>query len=521
MLTPNAIDLGTLSAEEDKYFAQHFIETKYLRRITSYDSDIIYGAKGVGKTALRRALTEFNTENYLNTITIDLGNISFEGVHHRLSALTSMSYTEITTLARTTWLNIILSYGLLSFVDTLDKGSDLKRRIVEILNEDGFVDKANVSSSPDSYLQILNTIENIFHKIVSAPVYKEKTLTNVTPEQQHIISQFPVNKNMTGVLSESIACIKRTKKKVLVCLDGFDAIVDHSKESRRTILAGLIDAIFKIRLNHEISEAFCFKAFLPHELTADAKATAWDSDKHANNIHYLGWHEEDFKIFLEKRLSIYSKKRSTKFNDIWNEFMPEKVMNSVHNVEENTFEYILRHTLYRPRQILSHVQNIFKLWNEQTSGPDKVPPSFIPQVIAKNNILMADKVADQLSLIYPNIVSFLKSWQGSPMIIESSKFRDKIRRVFKDLDFSEVDKIFDDLFDFGIFGVYSRLPKDNNTKRIKYRFSFVGDDLSTHIHNSIEDSDLLAFSPMFREYCGCLATTDGIIFPVALNNFEA
>lgn len=518
MLTPN-INLGTLSAEEDNNFSQHFIETKYLRRITSHESDIIYGAKGVGKTALRRALTEFKTDLYLTSITIDLANISFEGVHHRLSALTSMSYTEISILARTTWLTIMISYGLLAFSDTLSNGI-LKKKILNVLVEDGFIEKTDIETSPDSYLQILNTIENIFQKIVSVPVFKEKTLINITPEQQHIISKFPVNEKMSEIINETVEAIKKSSKKILICLDGFDSIVDHSKESRRTILAGLIDAIFKIRLNPKISDAFCFKAFLPHELTADAKATAWDSDKHANNIHYLSWNEEDFKIFLEKRMNTHSKKRSSKFVDIWSEFMPDKVINNVHNVEENTFEYILRHTLYRPRQVLSHVQNIFKLWSEQTSGPDKVPPSFIPQAVARNNILMADKVADQLSLIYPNIVGFLKSWQGSPMIIESVKFRDKIRRVFKDLTFSEVDKIFDDLFDFGIFGVYSKVPKDNNTKRLKYRFSFIGDDFSTHIHNSIEDSDLIAFSPMFREYCGCISTLDGVIYPIAMNNFD-
>ena len=519
MITSNAINLGTLSAEEDKDFSQHFVETKYLRRITSNESDIVYGAKGVGKTALRRALTEFNTDNYLNSVTIDLGNISFEAVHHRLSALTSLSYTEITTLARSTWLNIIVSYGLLTFSETLP-GGGLRKKILRVLEEDGFLRKSDSENNTDSYLQILNTIENIFQKIVSIPLQKETSLIGISTEQQHIVSQFPVNENMSEIINESIEVIKNTRKKVLVCLDGFDSIVDHSKESRKTILAGLIDAIFKIRLNPKISEAFCFKAFLPHELTADAKATAWDSDKHANNIHYLSWTEEDFKNFLERRLSYYSKKRSTKFVDIWNEFMPEKVLNHVHGVEENTFDYILRHTLYRPRQVLSHVQTIFKLWSEQTLGPDKVPPSFIPQAVARNNILMADKVADQLSLIYPNIVSFLKSWQGSPMIIEALKFREKIRRIFKDLEFSEVDKIFDDLFDFGIFGVYSKLPRDNKTKRLKYRFSFVGDDISTHIHNSIEDSDLLAFSPMFREYCGCSVTHDGIIYPIAINHFD-
>jgi replication-associated recombination protein RarA len=72
--------LSSLSAEEDKEFHFHFVETKYLKRLVSYESDIIYGTKGVGKTALRRALAELNGDFFFSTITIDLDSISFEAV---------------------------------------------------------------------------------------------------------------------------------------------------------------------------------------------------------------------------------------------------------------------------------------------------------------------------------------------------------------------------------------------------------------------------------------------------------
>ena len=56
-------------------------------------------------------------------------------------------------------------------------------------------------------------------------------------------------------------------------------IVDHSAESRRAIFAGLIDAIDKCSSDALFVNAFSFKAFLPQELTDEANAIVWDSDK--------------------------------------------------------------------------------------------------------------------------------------------------------------------------------------------------------------------------------------------------
>lgn len=514
MNSPLRITLGNLSAEDDRQFESHFIETIYHKRLLSNDSNIVYGTKGSGKTALRRALAEINSNYYLNTITIDLSSISFEAVHSRLASLKETIGIEISNLARTTWKNILVNYALLAFSETLNDFDVLKIEILNLLREDGFLHE-DIEPNQATNLQMTNVIENLFLKFGKWPVENKKTLTGITPEQLNVANKFPLNEKSLHILKESVKKIEQKSKKILICLDGFDSIVDHTPASRQAIFAGLIDAIFKLRLDPLLCDAYCFKAFLPQELTLDAVSVAWDSDKHLQHIHYLKWTEEDFKFFIEKRLSNYSKVKSTKFIDVWNEFMPDKINNSVHSIEENSFEYIIRHTLYRPRQVLSHVQEIFDRWKEHSSH-DRVDPSFIPQVIAKNNQLLADKVADQLKLFYPNVTSFLKSWQNSTTIINVKKFREKIKKFFSLNSFFEVDNIFDELFNFGIFGIVTKEVNYKDSKRLICRFAFVGDNLNSYIHNSIDEDDYIAIAPMFREYCSCHASNEGIIIPVSV-----
>src|SRR5690348_15062457 len=94
---------GELDAAMDEHFKEHFIESLHLERLLSNESDIIYGSKGVGKTALRRALTEIHEPSYFSTKTIDLDQISFSQLHACLCKLKDTTQTEVPTLASNTW----------------------------------------------------------------------------------------------------------------------------------------------------------------------------------------------------------------------------------------------------------------------------------------------------------------------------------------------------------------------------------------------------------------------------------
>ena len=130
-----------------------------------------------------------------------------------------------------------------------------------------------------------------------------------------------------------------------------------------------------------------------------------------------------FSNFIRKRLLIYSRNRSSLFY-IWHEFMPDKVRNETHRIDEPSFSYILRHTLFRPRHVLDHLQNILDRW-DRTSNSFRVDPTFIPSVIAKNNYELAKMVINQLEIAHPGVGAFMQSWSGSSSIILVNDFQSK------------------------------------------------------------------------------------------------
>lgn len=501
--------LGDLDAETDPSFANHFVESPDLHHIHNPQSNIVYGSKGVGKTALRRALTELNRQSYFHTKTINLDQISFAQVHDALSDLRDTSKTEVATLARNTWRNVLAMYSLEAAAESLpEEHRHVRGQIFRLLHEEGF-------SASDSNNRLLGHIERLFLLVAEAGIEQDTpTPLGLTSKQRGLINNFPSNPAVKQLLEQCVPAIARSGRVILICLDGFDSIVDHTPESRRAIFAGLIDAIHKCSRDPLLSRAFCYKAFLPQELTEAAHVMVWDADKFVQNTHYLKWSKEDFQNLIRKRLLPYAKTKSSQFNDVWRQFMPSTVRNEAHRVDESTAGYILRHTLYRPRQVLTHLQAILDQWDER-SDVFRVDPTFIPPVVARTNYNLARMVVNQLEVAHPGLAVFMQSWGGSPNIVTVADFQNRLTRMFELQAIQETDNLFDNLFNLGIFGICQKPSMTRGAFTMRFKFSFVGDRISPNIHASLESSDLVAISPMFHEYCGCNPSEWGAVIPVA------
>lgn len=499
--------LGDLDAARDRDFENHFVASNDLDRILNNESHIIYGSKGVGKTALRRALAEINRSHFHATKTIDLDNVSFAAVHVALSKLKDTTQTEIPTLARKTWRNLLAIYCLEAVGDQLPESHPLHEKIRKILEQEGFKGK-------DPNNRLMSQIERFLNLI--AEVGLEETVPTplgLSSKQRDVISSFPATAEVEDALIEAGKVVSTSGKYVLVCIDGFDSIVDHTAESRTAIFAGLIDAVYKSSRDPLLADAFCFKAFLPQELADDAHSIVWDSDKHLLNTQYLRWGQTEFMNCLKKRLITYSRSKSSQFPDLWHECMPDKVKNETHGTEENSFTYLLRHTLHRPRQLLYHLQTIFDKWDE-TSASFRVDPSFIPQLVANTNYDLARGVVAQLEVRHVGLGAFLKSWASSPLTMTAGEFQTRLSRMFGLQLPQEVNTVFDDLYNFGIFGLALRRPPIKEAPQTSFKFGFVGDRFSRNLHTGVREDDVLALSPMFREYCGCMPSEYGIVMPV-------
>jgi hypothetical protein len=499
--------LGQLDAAMDEHFKEHFIESLHLQRLLTDQSDIVYGSKGVGKTALRRALTEIHQSSYYATKTIDLNQISFSQLHAALSHLKDTTQTEVPTLARNTWRNVLAIYFLEAVADQLPETDVLKTTVDNIIDTEGFKGR-------DSHDRLLSQIERFLLRIAAFGVEDDApTPLGLSIRQISVVNVFPSNPAIEPLLTQVANLVINSGKTVLICIDGFDSIVDHTPDSRKAIFAGLIDAIHKFSRDELLAKALSFKAFLPQELTDGADAIVWDADKHVMNARYLRWGESDFQAFLLKRLHTFTKTKSLRFFDVWNECMPDKIRNEAHGIEEITFNYILRHTLFRPRQIMIHMQKIIDAWDER-SDVARVDPTFVPQIVALTNRVLARTVINQLEIKYSGLSTFMQSMHNCENTMAVGEFQEKINKVFCCDNPQTLNNVFNDFFNFGIFGTAVNKTISRGAQQSQFRFGYVGDMFETRVYAKVDPTDIVALSPMFHEYCECKISNYGAIIPV-------
>ncbi len=501
----SSIDLGAMEAQLDKNFESHFIKIKNLENIIDDDSDIIFGLKGSGKTTLCRALTELNTDQFLSTQTINLDNLSFSQIHSALRSLEATTKKELIKLASLTWKNVLLLYSVETFAKTLSNDNALKQEIMNMIKNQQY-------SNDKSNSRILTFIQNLISKINNlGNLDEEDSPLGLTKKQYE-----EVDKNFSDDLFELIVkvteLLQSRDKKIMVCLDGFDSIIDHSEESRQAIFAGLVDAVYKCSKDELLNPFFCFKVFLPLELTEGVKSAHFDADKYIFNRHFLSWTKNEFKELITKRLGPYSKTHNKTFQNVWEEHFPSKIYNATHKTEEDTFDYILRHTLYRPRHLLIHLQFIFNKWNK----PSKVDPSYIPKIVGKTNSSLAALIAAELEYSIPGVTQLLHSWNSISCTTTFGSFRNRLQRMFNISSIEKESKVFDQLYNIGIIGYFKQDQLSNKPKnKMEANFSYTKEhQYDRLVYNTIDPGDIIALSPIFQEYCGCNQAEYGYICQV-------
>ena len=151
-------DFGAIDAHKDDNFENHFIEVQSLEKIIDDDSDIIYGLKGSGKTALCRALTEIHQNKYHTTKVIDLDNISFSQIHAALEKFRITSNKEVVKLASNTWRNVLLLYALEAISEKELANSPLRRKIEILLTKGHYL-------SPKTNNRLIAFIQNLLTRV--------------------------------------------------------------------------------------------------------------------------------------------------------------------------------------------------------------------------------------------------------------------------------------------------------------------------------------------------------------------
>jgi hypothetical protein len=434
-------------------------------------------------------------------IPMEITDISFETLYH-LSPISDIRL-GMTDILRDICKIFIISYMLKYLKDHTIQG-DIYQEIEQLNKKAIFIEKAG---------EIIKEVCATFEKIAT----KDDEFST------YIYNEIFEGKDKFDRIFERI--IEYTKEEsitILLILDGFDAILDLTKrpsEERdffyKTIVYSLINLVYvqndqHFNTKHNFpNKSVLMKILFPEDLyNTLAFRDQQKYDKHAIEFR---WSESSLRNFLGKRIAVALDKKIKQekdYSDFFTEMFPNTIYNTYYNELEDTFHYLLRHTMMRPRDLQEICTAIVTEAVKKHSVQDKAAllrlTPFEPALI-KDGVKEGTKVIkDNLEIEFESygLKKIFQILNGKSNIINYSDLYDILNKVV-----SNVKETIEFLIRIGIFGILHE--GDNKIKETysKHKILKKGDKFYVCVFQfscrgkiSPSNEDKLVLSPLFYDH---------------------
>lgn len=420
------IDIGKVSAERDDLLTEYFFDNGVVNNVIgNKNSFLVLGRKGAGKTAVFKFLSE-NQENFIQENEL-LTALSFDDYSWNIHALLVDSSKAESLAYRRSWNLIILIEAIRAHANwfarkgerppkSLEKANKLLEKIFEspvpsistligrkILSlsglklpkggfnlEDGSVDEVSLDGSEVSF----------------------ETVRDSSTLQSRLSESI---ENLIKILEKSLIESKEQLPTLFICFDKVDEAWDEvSFDSSKKVIAGLVAACDSITAYHGGSLRPII--FLREDIFETLSLN--DSNKlRADCGELLNWTKSSLVNLILRRINYFAKTAGqsaiTNFDQLFDR--PEM------RQRLKPFNYILKRTMMRPRDLISIMGMVVKTMKEQSDSPfadetvyyDKLEAEAIYAAEPKYSEWLRQEIMDEWKVQRPEIVQIFNALQNN------------------------------------------------------------------------------------------------------------
>lgn len=499
----------TDAAVKDKQFLDKLIEPCEIAQLFGDRYWIITGEKGSGKTAIRQAIKQKHFEEYFLIVDLDFDKMDYSALFHNLNQLAQVTDLQRLHLITDYWQYALLVQVMSAYFEKYPNALEKDLSLVsDYLKSKGLIKAGALRTMLNVIAECWSYVEQF-----TDPNAKEKKLpflpSNLSPEVVETVSKYPMfDPNFFEVRKLFGKALEQKQQKVLVILDGFDRFENHYENAAdiNVVFESLVEAVYSLSVDECTNESVKVKSLIPHDRFLNVFLR--DTDKFDAVQKSIRWTVPNLEKFLKKRIQRYPKLSAVQdFQHLWREIMPEKMVNPVYGVEEETSDYLMRHTMYRPRQLQIHLEKIGSMY------PGKnIDPSMIPKAIRQSCRKLTTYYIQEYYIDHPNLEDFIHRFKKKLNVMPYVEFRGIVEaslKAFKVTGISVRKKI-NMLYTMGFFGVIEFLDEHHEKMSDEYhylpprkagvspyRVKFYYKEPQSRISATLEEEDLIAIHPMF------------------------
>lgn len=509
-------------AEHDSFLKnamdEAFVNTNVYTNAQRIGKCIITGRKGSGKTALIMGQYYNNRKEYLCFNTVDADDLPFQTLYNFfINDFIEMSdklkenfvssdfdqFLDPVKVSNFAWKNAILTIALYSSAKQIlenkeiyDISKDEKSTLSKSINVIENIIGSNKVEESDFggyfwglVVHYFFKIQNEIDSIINADNEKlSELLTKITNATHSLLkSKLGGDKNLSDGMQVLSSIMKRERKACLLGLDRFDDYYDHfylqfkrddimlnKGAFLKMILEGLILAARDIKNNTDYS---CLHLLITIPTDKFLQLGLRErADIETSHVIPLQWEPPELFSYVSKRIGYALQLPAHEWDNAWYDIFPRMVTNAGNlTTKEDSFLYLVRHSHWRPRDILFYIREILSrmIANGDALQASEATEEVFQEVAHEiSQEIIVHEFIPEFDKEYPGIrksLNDLEDKEDFETVMPYNSFCDSLGGIEPRNDTRTPDEVSRCLFQMGIIGVRKKLPAKNtvNKKKIK------------------------------------------------------
>ena len=471
------LDLGDLAAENEiKALRSYFVPTGEYNEAKRGHARLVVGRKGAGKTAIFYGIRSAYKPS-LSHLVLDLKPEGHQFIKLREAVLSELSPGLQQHVLTAFWNYLLLQEIAHKIVHEEEKISYRNARLrPAYLKVREAYGTPNQLEQGDFSERLLQLVDDIVARRMDIPSIVG------TPEVSDLIYKKDI-RPLNDALAEYLAL----KESVWLLVDNLDKgwPVFAIKREDILILRSLLEGTRKLQRQLESREVeFHAVIFIRNDIYQHLVVEGPDRGK--DTAVLLDWSDpEVFKEIIRRRI-ILSAEVEGSFEELWPLFF------ATHVAGEDSFSYVVRHTLMRPREVLSFLRDCLDV--AVNRGHDKVAEEDILQAETAYSDDALQDISLELRDVNPDYPDILYAFIGAPTILSRNQVDALLRAGGVPPD--QIEKMLDFLLWFGFLGVYVHLDEEHYSYQFQHNLA--------KMQNELKRSEGFCVHPAFRRALGCM-----------------
>jgi hypothetical protein len=540
-----------LKAEQDPLLRQQqartFVHTQVYREVKEEGRSLLVGRKGAGKTALLVGYRAEHEDDYLAQADIEivadefplepLFNFFYRHVRDKVEKTDLGDFLDPTRVATYAWKHSLVSSALFMAASSLLDDPDINPRLTA-------TERRNLEDACEQVLRLYDakaqrgSVRNGGSLLASLLVYNVGSFPDII--QTVLDSNGPGNiagtiaqitSKLSGLLKKETTeelrkpimqvrqILDRFGKKVLLTLDRFDDFYDEflyrqdtgeqtgieKREFLASLLKGLVIAARDLQRAPRdygwLHMIFTIPADKFIELNLRERA-----DMESNHVVRLGWTPTELFEMVNRRIAYALELNlpGDELNAAWRTVFPFDVGNGrVRKVREDSFLYLVRHSLWNPRELQMYLKAIFAEMERTGRAADE--EMFRSVVSRETERIIKGEFIGQFIGEYNGLNRMLNKLGNVRLqtVMQYEELCDKLSGVELFEGCRTSDQTMLRLFHMGVVGVRANARRDvanhqvitQERQDVTYRYCFNCDEA-----DPFATTCEVCFHPMFFEY---------------------